>query len=430
MNKPKTPASKPHGGKPPASRSSAGKAHASKLPDDKPHSNKPQQTPEEKDAAMVQELCVLAEAIVGRQGRKPKPVQVEEAREELGKLIRRCLIKKKDEVLYEALERLSRVDDRICAALKELIDESSGVMVTRDADGIDIEVNAFVIPLVIRTRGGLRFDQCFQDQPAFEQLSESIREYGLESRDAQVVLVSHAYHADELDRISYSDLADMVKDAQTAMSGKRGVAAPAIARSMVGWPPSHFAADDVALELRYLLGFALKTLKDPFYRIPTDELGMDNYFTERAQQFQRWTSIVRPLLRRCLSHPVDEQMEIDFQYQDLFHDAKERGLSEYTILGMMAELRTELERQSLDLSQVHAIIGPDVDGSDALLRVNLYAGDDEVLATAEKPLALAFDLASEIDDLADALEALGVTKLKVARGFDEEGLPEDVRPLA
>lgn len=385
---------------------------------------------------IVQECCNLIATMVGRRGQAVRPNVANQARNDLQRLIRRCLMKHKDDVLYEVLERLARVDDRMCTAFKELVDESSGVMVVRDDDGVDIEVNAFVIPLVIRSQGGLKQANTFRDQAAFETLSASIVQSGLESPSAKVVLVHHAYHPDELDRVSYSELSEMVCEARAALSGAgRGKrSAPpktqAIERSMAGWPSTEFAADDMALELRYLLGFALKTLKDPFYRVPDEESAMDAYFEARAARFRQWSEDIRPVLRRCLSDPVDETMQIDFLYQDLFHGARERGISEYTILGLMSELGALLEQSDLDLAQLTAVIAPDVDGSDAVLRVNIYRSDqidDVPLASAEKPLVLGFDLEAEIQDLADALASLGIEHLAIAAGYDEDGRPEELR---
>ena len=109
-----------------------------------------------------------------------------------------------------------------------------------------------------------------------------------------MVLVSHAYHMDEIDGIRYSDLFDMNRDAFAAMADKKPAPATVIERSFGTWPDNQFAADDDALELRFLLGFALKSADDPFHLVPADA-----YFTAREERLQLWTEQVAPLVQRC-----------------------------------------------------------------------------------------------------------------------------------
>ena len=54
-------------------------------------------------------------------------------------------------------------------------------------------MNVFVILLFARVSGGLKREQCFQDNEAFAALRPGLEEVQLESPDASVVLVSHAY---------------------------------------------------------------------------------------------------------------------------------------------------------------------------------------------------------------------------------------------
>ncbi len=58
-------------------------------------------------------------------------------------------------------------------------------------------------------------------------LTKSLQDAELESTDAKVVLVNHAYHPDEIDSIIYSHINDMVRDAHAAMVDMRGAAMPA-----------------------------------------------------------------------------------------------------------------------------------------------------------------------------------------------------------
>jgi len=290
-------------------------------------------------------------------------------------------------------------------------------------------VNAFVIPLIVHSTGGLRESEIFQDEQAFEQLRASIQEGGLESRDASVVLVSHAYHRDEMERIGYVQLNEMVQEAFDAMTRKKATAAPAIMRSMHGWPAAQFGPDDVAVELRFLLGFALKKVNDPFYQVPQKEATADRYFAARAQRFREWTQQATPLLQRCLASD-GRAIDIDFLYQDLFHGGMATGLSEYAMLQMMAELRQALDAHGTAPEAASAIVGPLEIEDEAVLRVHLHAGSDgALLATADKPVAPGRALRDETDDVCDALATLGIGTLALASRFDADGEPVDVRRL-
>jgi hypothetical protein len=377
---------------------------------------------------LTRNLYELAVDLAAKKGRKSMTEALKQKESDFQKIIRKCLYQKKDDILYEALERTQYADSDAYQLLKESIDEASGIIVFRRDEGHDLEVNAFVIPVFAHTSGGLHSGQCFQDQEAFDLLVQSFKEAQLESPDANVVLVSHAYDLDEIDRISYSQLNDMVRDAFGSMTSKKAVATPAIVRSISGWPENHFEPEDMAVELRFLLGFALKKTDDPFYQVPQDEAAADRYFEARAARFQRWTQQVAPLVKRALVTDGRE-IDINFLYQDLFHGGKERGVAEYYTLQMMAELHHGLDVHGTLPEDTNAIIGPaDVEG-EMVLRVNLYAeADGALLASSEKPLGVARDLPIEADDAYDALMTIGVKSLALAMKFDADGQPVDARP--
>ena len=222
-----------------------------------------------------------------------------------------------------------------------------------------------------------------------------------------VVLVSHAYHLEEIEHIGYCQLHEMVHEAHEAMTRKKATSADAIARSMRGWPPSDFAPEDSAMELRFLLGFALKTLDDPFYHVPEKEAAADRYFEARAERFRKWSQQAVPLLQRCLV--IDgREVQIDFLYQDLFHGALQQGKSELWMLAMMAEFGAALEGQD----PARAVITLVETDDDAALGVQLFGAAGE-LAHADRRLDVGDDVEAEIDDLRDALATLGIGDISV-----------------
>jgi hypothetical protein len=377
-------------------------------------------SPEEKEDALTQKLCELATDVAGQENGAMARDAQRQKESELQKLIKKSLYQKKDEVLYEALDRVKDADIGAYQLLKERIEEASEVIVTGRGDGKNVEINAFIIPMFVHTTGGLHAERCFQDQEAFDLLSKSLQQAQLESADATVVLISHAYHLDEIDGITFSHLNDMVRDAHAAMTDMYGAGkeAPAIERSFSGWPDNQFAPDDQAVELRFLLGFASKTTDDAFYRVPEGDAAVDAYFEARAERFERWTEQVAPLVKRCLG-VADAEADVNFLYQDLFHGGKERGIGEYFMLQMMSELNHSLGEQGVDPERTKAIIGPAVMGFETVVRVNLHAvADGALLASSEKPWNLARELEDEIADVEDALKMIGVTAVSVVAKFD------------
>jgi len=401
------------------------------MPKNKPPvSRKTVPTPEERNEAVTKALADLALDLAEREDGDSDELRLKEV--ELQRLIRKALNQKKDEVLYEAIERARDDDIGAYQFLRGAIEEAAATMLQRREGAPEMEINAFMIPLFVRSVGGLKEDQGFQDPAAFDALLASFNTAQLESAKARVVLISHAYDLAEIDAITYSHLDEMVRDALSTLTEKKLVAAPALERSITGWSPTGFAATDEVSELRFLLGFALKRADDPFYQVPGDEGSADLYFEQRMARYRAWTGDAAALVKRCLATPAGaEALGIDFLYQDLFYGAKEQGMAEHAMLQLMASLNDALQQRQTAAAQVRAVIGPaDVRGA-MVLRVNLVPieGGDP-LASAEKPLDLAADLALEIDDVGDALATLGISTLSVALRFDAQGRPLDERPYA
>ncbi len=349
--------------------------------------------------------------------------------DEFSKMIRNALRKKNDEVLYGAIERARYTDVGAYQLLRSRIEEAAATVVLRREGAPAMETNAFAVPLFVSSTGGLQEAQQFQDGDAFDALVASIKTAGLESPDAKVVLIAHAYDLDEIDRITYSHLNDMVRDAIGSMTEKKLVARPALESSMAGWSQAAFGPDDKAVELRFLVGFAMKRADDPFYAVPADEAAADAYFDARMARYRDWTTQVAPLVLRCLSATPDA-VELHFLYQDLVFGAKEQAVAELAMLQMMADVNVALEQGAFSPEQVRAVAGPaDVD-DEMVLRVNLYDGAGALLVSSDKPLDLAADLQTEVDDICDALGTLGIADVSVALRFDKDGAPVEARAYA
>ena len=384
-------------------------------------------TPEERDEAVSKQLCDLALDIVEQEDSDTQSELLRQKETEFHKLVVKALNQKKDGVLYEAIDRATYEDVGAYQYLRAQIAEAASSLTIRRDGAPEMECNAFVIPLFVHSTGGLKQDEEFQDPEAFESLVASFQGGALESPKAKVVLMRHAYDLDEIDRITYCHLAEMVRDAYATMTEKKLVPAPALERSVAGWSPSSFAVDDAAIELRYLLGFALKRSDDAFYQAPAEEAAADAWYEARLTRYESWTTQAAQLVQRCLA-PAGRALEINFLYQDLFHGGKEQGIAEYAMLQMMSEINQALAQHGLDGATVHAIAGPaDTDGQ-MTLRVNLYNAEKTLLVSAEKPLDLAADLGVEVDDIHDALGTLGIQALSVALKFDAAGQAIDVHP--
>lgn len=356
---------------------------------------------------------------------------------EFRKLIRKALVARRDAALSEALDSCLEEDGVAYDMLLAQVHELTENFVMRTEQGHDVEVNAFVIPMMVRSAGGLEPETCFQDEEAFAQLRDSLQEDGLESERAQVLLVAHAYHPQEIARIGYSQLHAMVREAYEASTRKKMTAAAEIARSVSGWPQTSFSADDVAVELRYLLGFTYKRLDDAFYIVPEKEAAADRYFEAREKRFVRWTQRIVPAIKRCLVAP-DTQIDVDFLYQDLFYGGTRAGESEYQVLQIIADLRAALVDNGLDGTAARAVVAPVDAGDHFALRANVYAiADSRLLGGAEKictylgsEVTLDHPQArGEIQDLCDALSALEFAEMAVANDFDANALPIGAKPV-
>ncbi len=346
--------------------------------------------------------------------------------DEFSKLLRNALRKKKDDVLYGAVERARDADVGAYQYLRSRIEEAAATVVLHKDGAPAMEVTAFAVPLFVHSAGGLKEHEGFQDGDAFDALVASFKQAGLESPDARVVLLAHAYDGDEADRITYSHLNDMARDAAASITEKKLVARPALERSMSGWAPTSFGPDDKAVELRFLLGFALKRADDPFYQVPEDDAAADTFFDQRMARYRAWTEQAAPLVRRVLAAAPDS-LDLHFLYQDLFFGAREQGMDELAMLRMMAELGTALAQHA---GPARALVGPaDVDDA-MVLRVCLMGQGDALLATSDKPLDLAADLQDEVDDVCDALATLGVEQVSVAMRFDKDGKALEERAYA
>ena len=391
----------------------------------RPAPRKSSNSPEDKDEAVARMLSTMALNLAEQEDSESQGTVLAEQAVEFGRMIRKSLNQKKDEVLYDAIERAKYEDVGAYQYLRSQIEEASSVVVIRRENAPAMEINAFVVPLLVQSTGGLKEADGFQDQEAFEALVKSFQESALESAKAKVVLMSHAYDLDEIDNITYSHLHEMVRDAYTSMTDKKIVIAAGLERSIAGWSATEFGAGDTAVELRFLLGFALKRVDDPFYVEPKDEAALDAWFDARMERYQQWTAKVAPLVQRCLA-PAGSAVEISFLYQDLFHGGKEQGMAEYAMLQMMSGINHALAENKLDAGDVSVVVGPADEHGELLLRVNVYAASGEVLHGADKPLDLAADLQDEVNDVCDALAIIGVTNLSVALKFDNQGQPVEV----
>jgi hypothetical protein len=358
------------------------------------------------------------------------PDALKKAQSELHRGIRKCLQQKREMALDEALERAVEEDAQAYRVLRAQIEEMAGAILLHRDQGPEIEVNAFAVPLFVHTKGGLKSEQCFQDEEAFTKLRDSFKEGGLESRKAEVVLVAHAYHLDEMEKVGYCQLNDMVHEATEAMTRKKAAAADAIARSMSGWPPSDFAPDDSAMELRFLLGFARKSMDDPFYKVPEKEAAADRFFEQRAERFRKWSQDAMPLLKRCLVTD-GRDVQIDFLYQDVFHGAQDAAVRELDMLRILSDLQQLLEEHGGAAAEINAVIGPMETEDDDVLRIGLYANaGQEELGGVEKVLSRSEDVDSAIAELADGLASLGIQNVQLTRRFDADGVPTTVRPYS
>jgi len=399
----------------------------------RPVPRKSANSPELKDEQQTTELCALALDLAD--GEFNNDIVADSTRAELAqkaldfqRLLRKLLNQSKDEVLYGAIE-LARDESRDgYRYLRNAVEEGAASLMLRREGAPEMEIDAFAIPVFVHSQGGLDPAFDFQDA-AYEALLASFTDAGLESPKAKVVLVSHGYDLDEFERVSYGQLHTMVREAAQSLTEKKIAAAPALERSMAaGWSATGFGADDTAVELRFLLGFALKRADDAFYKVPAGEKAADAYFAKRAERYQKWTEQHAPLVARCLGRGRgDGALRLNFLYQDLFFGAREQGQSEYAMLQLLSALNQAIGGRAP--AELNAVIAPSDVDDEMVLRVQLRDGE-AVLASGDKPLDLGADLELEVDDLRDALASIGVSAVQVALRFDADGQPVELRPLA
>jgi len=360
--------------------------------------------------------------------REDDAAQGGEQEDALAGLVRKAIRKKHDEVLYEAIELARYTDPLACRLLRGRIEEEAATLRIRRDDGPEYEIDAFLVPLFVRSQGGLDARQTFQDEAAFEGLVASFQAQGLDSKGAKIVLLQHAYDLAEIDHVAYGTLHQMLREAAASLLDKKLQPAPTIEASMRGWTGEPVAPDETALELRFLLGFSLKRADDPFYRVPKDEAGSDAYFAARMARYRAWTEAAAPLVARVLSRDP-ERLELNFLYQDLFYGAKEQGVAELATLGVLAEAKRLLASKDLAPDAVHAAVAPLDMGEHVVLRANLYALDGGLpWGSVEKPVDLAADLTAEVDELCDALLSLGLEGVSIAASFSADGHAEGAEP--
>jgi hypothetical protein len=382
-------------------------------------------TPAEPDTdALAQALADLALEIA--EGEDAEPAALAGREDELNTQVRKALRRKHDEVLYGAIELARYTDPAACRYLRGRVEEEAATLRVRREGAPELEIDAFLVPLFVQSTGGLLESEAFADDAAFDALTDSFRQAGLDSAQAKVVLIRHAYDLDAIDRIAFSTLHEMLREAAASLTDKKLPPAPVLAASMRPWAERAFGPDDTAMELRFLLGFSLKRVDDPFYQVPAGEEAADAYFAARMERYRAWTVAAAPHVARSLAADPD-RLAINFLYQDLFYGAKEQGVAELAMLSLLAEVNGALGGH--EPGAVRAAVAP-IDGGDQIvLRVNLYAGDAATpFAGADKPVDLSADLTAEVDDLCDALDSLGLAAVEVAEGFGEKGEPMEAKP--
>lgn len=376
--------------------------------------------------ALAQALADLALEVA--EGEEGDPELLAAREEELVVAVRKALRRKRDEVLYGAIEIARFTDPHACRLLRGHIGEQAATLHLRREGEPEREIDAFLIPMFVRSTGGLVAEETFADDAAYEELAASFVAGDLDSKDARVALVRHAYDLAEIDHISFSTLQELLREAAASLGSRKPVPAPLLEASIRGWTGERVAPDEAAMELRFLLGFSMKRADDPFYEVPRDEIGADVYFADRMRRYRAWTERVAPLVRRCLARDP-ERLSVNFLYQDLFYGAKEQGVAELAILGLLSEIKGLLAEKGLEADAVRAVVAPVDGGEHIILRVNLYALDGgPPWGGVSRAVDLAADLGAEVDELCDALTSLGIDDVSTADGFSEDGHPEGAQP--
>jgi hypothetical protein len=384
----------------------------------RPLPRKSNNTPQPNPDAQLRELATLALTIVERD----EMDSGSEREEELLMLVRRALRRKHDDVLDGAIEYTRLSDPDACRYLRARIEEESASQRIRREGAPEIEIDAFVLPLFVRSTGGLDASGTFQDDAAFDELVASFKLRGLESEDATVVLVRHLYDLGEMNRVTYSAMHEILREAAASMTARKPTPVPLLEATMSGWSAESFGPDEAAMELRFLLGFSLKRTDDPFYAVPGDDDGSDAYFDARMDRYRDWTVAVAPLVRRCMARDPDS-VGIDFLYQDLFFGAREEAVQELAMLAALAEVNHVLAVRGLAPAQARAVVAVLDGGEHALLRTNVYDGGT-LAGSIDKAVDLSADLGEALDDMCDALLTMGLGTVETAADFTEDGQPE------
>jgi hypothetical protein len=378
----------------------------------------------DEDELRVQQMVALASAVAAdapdRAGRRV-------GQDELERMVRNTLRERDDDTLYEALEQLRYDDPRGHGFLREVVEEGADIIVLRRGEK-ELEINAFLIPLLARTRGGLREEQALADGDAFDTLRESIQKAGLESPKARVVLVHHLYHPEEINALSFSEVEAMNRDAFASLTDKKILSVPAIERSMRGWPASQPSRPTMRRWNCASCWAFRSRMWMILLRDSAEEAAADAYFEARAQRFRQWSEEITPLMQQCLTGQSGEaaQCQLHFLYQDLFHGAKHTGNGEYRTLQMLSELEAGLAQSGAQATEASAFLALVDEDDETTLQV--------VLRNAQATLArsehlVEGDLQAVLFDAADAVASLGVTAVRLADGFDADGQPLRARDL-
>ncbi|MGZ5198908.1 MAG: DUF2863 family protein [Telluria sp.] len=389
----------------------------------RPLPRKSNNTPQPSVEVQLRELSTLALTIVEREEIDSGSTR----EEELLTLVRRALRRHHDEVLEGALEYTKFTDPDACRYLRTVVEEEAASQHIRREGAPELEIDAFMIPLFVRSTGGLAESEAFADEEAFTRLVESFQALGLESDAANVVLVRHLYDMGEVDAIGFSQLHDIVREAAASMTAKKAAPVPLLEATMTGWTGQQFGPEDPAMELRFLFGFSLKPVDDPFYAVPEDEDEGEAYYDARMARYRAWTVEAAPLVKRCLAADA-ERLTVDFMYQDLFFGARETAADEMSMLMTLAEANQLLGERGIAAGETRAVVAVLDGGENALLRTNLYHAG-ELVGSVDKPVDLSADLGEELDDMCDALLTFGFAPVETAADFTPDGEPEGAQPF-
>lgn len=396
---------------------------------------------------LIEDLAVLALEVSEQE--ESDAAAIAAKRDELQKMVRNALRKKQDEVLYGAIEHARFDDVDAFVLLRNQIEEAAASIVLRGAGRPAEEIDAFLVPVFVNSPRGLQRGEAFQDAEGFELLRASFQQAGLEAPDASVVLISHMYTVDEIDRISYCELNEMLREVAASMGEKKMVATPVLSASIAQAEPddaevgvdtsaessraevaAEVAANAAAsvTELRFLLGFVRRPLDDPFYDTGSDEAAAEAWFDARLARYREWTLAADALLRAALA-AEPAALSLNFLYQNQFFAARRQAMAEGDILVLMAQLDAALADHGLDPAQACAVVGPVALDADVALRVALYRnGDKTPLQLLDHGFDMAEQLQAAIDELCDVLHGMGITLLSTAARFDADGQPAGVRP--